>query len=141
MKRTAVIVLAALGLMSGIAAGQKLTSGEQAIFLKNGETMIGSMVEINAEKASLELKDGTSIPVRDLWLINFVDEQWNFPNERNLIETNEHYIFLKSGDVASGRIRAFAAEKREFEFESGEKFPLAFVRRIYFSKNVPRGLR
>jgi hypothetical protein len=141
MKRTAVIVLAALGLMSGIAAGQKLKSGEQAIFLKNGDTVIGSIVEINAEKASLELKDGTSLPVRDLWLINFVNEQWNFPNERNLIETNEQYIFLKSGDVTSGRITALAADKREFEFESGEKFPFVSVRRIYFSKNVPRGLR
>ena len=74
-------------------------------------------------------------------MINFADEQWNFPNERDLLETNEHYIFLKSGDVTSGRVTAFAADKREFELESGDKFPLASVRRIYFSKNVPRGLR
>jgi hypothetical protein len=79
--------------------------------------------------------------LRDLWMVNFVNEQWDFPNERNLIETNEHYIFLKSGDVTSGRVTAFAVDKREFEFESGDKFPIASVRRIYFSKNVPRGLR
>ena len=141
MKRAAVIILAALGLLSGIAFGQTLKSGEQAIFLKNGDTVTGSIVEINAEKSSLELKDGTSVPIRDLWMINFVNEQWNFPNERNLIETNEHYVFLKSGDVMSGRITAFAADKREFEFESGDKFPVGSVRRIYFAKNLPRGLR
>jgi len=141
MKKTAAIVLAALGLLCGIARGQKLRPGEQAIFLRNGDKTIGTIIEINAEKASLDLKDGTSIPLRDLWMINFTDELWNFPSERDLIETNEHYIFLKSGDVTSGRITAFAPDKREFELESGDKFPLVSVRRIYFSKSVPRGLR
>ena len=141
MKKPAALGLAVLLLACGITGGQKLKAGEQAIFLKNGDTIIGAIIQIDAEKLSLELKDGTSVPLRDLWMVNFVNEQWNFPNERNLIETNEHYVFLKSGDVTSGRISAFRAEPREFEFESGEKFPFVSVRRIYFSKIVPRGLR
>ncbi len=141
MKRAALIGLIGWILACGIAQGQKLKTGEQAIFLKSGDTVIGTIVEINAEKSSLELKDGTSVPLRDLWMINCENEQWNFPNERNLIETNEHYVFLKSGDVTSGRITVFASDKREFELESGDKFPLASVRRIYFAKNPPRGLR
>jgi hypothetical protein len=141
MKKAALIGLAGWILACGIVYGQKLKPGEQSIFLKNGDTVIGALAEINAEKASLELKDGTSIPIRDVWMINFVNEQWNFPNERNLIENNDHYVFLKSGDVTSGRITAFPADKREFEFEAGDKFPFASVRRIYFSKNVPRGMR
>ena len=140
-KKAALIGLCSLFLLGGSALGQKLKPGEQAFFLKNGDTLIGEIVEISAEKSALQLKDGTSILLRDLWMVNFADEQWNFPSERDLIETNEHYIFLKSGDVTSGRVTAFAADKREFELESGDKFPLAAVRRIYFSKNVPRGLR
>jgi hypothetical protein len=103
--------------------------------------MIGNIADISSERLVLELQDGTNIPLRDLWMINFVTEEWNFPSERNLIETNEHYVFLKSGDVASGRIVDFSGEQRVFEFETGEKFALGQVRRIYFSKNVPRGLR
>jgi hypothetical protein len=141
LRRAALIGLAAILVGAGPAFAQKLKPGEQGFFLKNGDTMIGAIVELNAEKSAFELKDGTSLPLRDVWMINFVDEQWNFPNERNLIETNEHYVFLKSGDVTSGRVTAFAVVKREFEFESGDKFPVASVRRIYFSKNVPRGLR
>jgi hypothetical protein len=141
LKRTALIGLAAMLVWAGPALAQKLKPGEQAFFLKNGDTLTGAIVEINAEKSAIELKDGTSIPLRDLWMINFANEQWNFPGERDLIETNEHYIFLKSGDVTSGRVTAFAAEKREFELEAGDKFPIASVRRIYFSKSVPRGLR
>jgi hypothetical protein len=141
LRRVVLIGLAGVLVWAGLAFAQKLKSGEQAFFLKNGDTLIGEIVEMDAEKAALQLKDGTSILLRDIWMINFADEQWNFPNERDLLETNEHYIFLKSGDVTSGRVTAFAADKREFELESGDKFPLASVRRIYFSKNVPRGLR
>ena len=141
MKRAVLGLSAGLLILGAADGGQKLRAGEQAFFLKNGDTIIGAIVEISAEKSSFELKDGTSVPLRDLWMVNFINEQWNFPGERDLLETNEHYVFLKSGDVTSGRVTAFAADKREFELESGDKFPISAVRRIYFSKSVPRGLR
>jgi hypothetical protein len=141
MKRAVLTLAAGLLILVAANGGQKLRAGEQAFFLKNGDTIIGAIVEISTEKSSFELKDGTSVPLRDLWMVNFVNEQWNFSGERDLLETNEHYVFLKSGDVTSGRVTAFAADKREFELESGDKFPIAAVRRIYFSKSVPRGLR
>jgi hypothetical protein len=141
LRRAVLIGLAGALVWAGPAFAQELKPGEQSFFLKNGDTLTGSIVELNAEKSAFELKDGTIVLLRDLWMVNFVNEQWNFPNERNLIESNEHYLFLKSGDVTSGRVTAFAADKREFELESGDKFPIAAVRRIYFSKNVPRGLR
>lgn len=141
MKKSAILAAAGLLLASGLAFGQRLRAGEQAIFLKNGDTVIGAIVDINSERLVLELKDGTNIPLRDIWMVNFVNDQWNFPQERNLIETNEHYVFLKSGDVSSGRIVDFSGEPRNFEFATGEKYPIGAVRRIYFAKAVPRGLR
>lgn len=141
MKKSVVIALLGLLIVVGTASGQRLRAGEQFIILKNGDSMIGNIADISSERLVLELKDGTNLPLRDLWMINFVTEEWNFPQERNLIETNEHYVFLKSGDVASGRIVDFSSEQRVFEFETGEKFAIGQVRRIYFSKNVPRSLR
>ena len=141
MKKSVAIALLGLLIIAGTAFGQRLRAGEQFIVLKNGDSMIGNIVDISSERLVLELKDGTNIPLRDLWMINFVTEEWDFPQERNLIETNEHYVFVKSGDVASGRIVDFSSEQRVFEFETGEKFAIGQVRRIYFSKNVPRGLR
>ena len=136
------VFLAALILWGiGPAAGQRLRPGEQAFFLKNGEQLTGRIADLNSAQLLLRLEDGTTIPLRDLWMINFDTAEWNFPQERNLIETNEHYIFMKNGDASSGRIAAFSGEPRAFEFESGEKFPISQCRRIYFSKTVPRGLR
>jgi hypothetical protein len=141
MKKAVIFGLLALALAAGVVPAQRLRAGEQAIFLKSGDEIVGSIKDISSTRLVLGLADGTEIPLRDLWMINFVNDEWNFPQERNLIETNEHYVFLKSGDVASGRIVDMSSEQRVFEFETGEKFGIGQVRRIYFSRNVPRGLR
>jgi hypothetical protein len=141
MKKTALSILFVLLTAWPAAPAQRLRAGEQAFFLKNGDTIIGGLVDFSAPRMTLALADGTEMALRDLWLINFVNEDWDFPQERNLIETSEHYVFLKSGDVASGRIVALSGDPRAFEFETGERFGLTQIRRIYFSRSVPRGLR
>jgi len=133
------IVFLLLGI--GPAASQRLREGEQTLFLKSGDKIYGKIIDLNSAQLVLELEVGTKIPLRDLWMINFVTEEWNFPQERNLLETNEQYVFQKNGNVSSGRITAFSKDQRIFEFESGEKFPMDQCRRIYFSKTVPRNLR
>lgn len=141
MKRILVFgaVLALLGL--GSSAAQRLRAGEQAIFLKSGDKVIGRIADVVPTQLVLQLEDGTGIPFRDLWMINFVGEEWNFPSEQNVLESNDHYVFMKSGDISSGQISGLSKDKRSFLFESGEIFPIAQCRRIYFSKTVPRNLR
>lgn len=141
MKRISSIAVLVGLTLAGLASAERLRPGEQAIFLKSGETIIGSIADLSSSRLVLQLKDGREIPLRGLWMINFVTDEWNFPRERNLIETPDHYIFLKNGDVTSGRIVDFSSEKREFAFESGDTFALPSIRRIYFSRSVPRGLR
>jgi len=141
MRKSIIVLAAALLWGSGPAAGQRLKPGDQVFFLKSGERITGRFADLSAAPLDFRLEDGTTIPLRDLWMINFDTAEWNFPPERNLIETNEHYVFMKNGDVSSGRITSFSTEQRAFVFESGETFPLPQCRRIYFSKTVPRGLR
>ncbi len=161
MKRVSFVLFAVLVLISPFLAGQtnppekcvlfnsipsdpswpprppQLRSGEQCIFLKSGDELIGKIVDVSSARLVLELEDGTEIPLRDLWMINFVNTQKDFPKEIEQIETPEHTVFLKNGGVSSGKIVDFSSEQRVFEFESGEKFPIGQCRRIYFSKTSP----
>jgi len=143
MRKAVLPVLLALALPAawGAVPVQRLRAGEQKLFLRNGEVIIGGIVDFSAPRMSLTMADGTEIALRDLWLINFVNEDWDFPQERNRSETGEPYIFLKSGDGASGRIVTLGGDPRSFEFETGERCALGQSRRIYFSRTVPRGLR
>ena len=123
------------------AALERLPQGTQAIFLKSGETLRGKIVDVSIPQLDLKLENGAMIPLRDVWMINFETGDWDFPAERNIIESNDHYVFLKSGDIHSGRISAYSADQKSFVFETGEYFAFAQCRRIYFAKAVPRGLR
>jgi hypothetical protein len=141
MKRVIALAAAAIVCLSGVSVGQRLRSDEAAIFFKSGNLVVDKIVEISSAGLVLKTQNNGEFPLRDLWMINFITEEWNFPNERNLIEANEHYVFLKNGDVYSGRIVNFSSDQRVFEFETGDKFPIGQIRRIYFSKNVPRTIR
>jgi len=123
------------------SAFQRLPQGTQAIFLKDGESLAGKIVDVVLPQLDFKLEDGKTIPLRDIWMINFESAEWNYPQERNVLETNDHYVFLKNGDIHSGRLSAFSSETKSLVFESGEYFPLVQCRRIYFSKTVPRGIR
>ncbi|MHB8054494.1 MAG: hypothetical protein ACYDH3_04520 [Candidatus Aminicenantales bacterium] len=141
MKKCLCFAAALLLLGTGLYAEQRLPVGAQAIFLKSGEIISGKIVDFVTPQLELKLGDGNIVAVRDVWMINFENTDWNFPDERNILETNDHYVFLKNGDISSGQIASFTAAPPAFVFETGEIFPLVQCRRIYFSKTVPRGLR
>ncbi len=141
MKKGLCFAAALILLGGGLWGGQHLPAGAQAIFLKSGDVVNGKIVDLVTPQLELKLENGTNVAIRDIWMINFENAEWNFPGERNILETNDHYIFLRSGDISSGQITSFSAETRGFVFQTGEIFPLNQCRRIYFSKTVPRSLR
>jgi len=133
--------VAAVCLAVAVSGQPGLPPGSAAIYLKTGDLIVDRIVDISSARLVLQTGRNGEFPLRELWMINFLGREWNFPGERNLLESNEHYIFLKNGDAHSGRIVGFSPEEGAFGFASGEKFPIGEVRRIYFAKTVPRGLR
>ena len=114
-----------------------LESGESAIFLKNGNKIIGEIVDISSTRLVLQLKNGEEISLSKIWMINFNNEKWNYPDERRKIEGADHYVFLKDGGLTSGRILDFSSRQHVFELDNGEKIPIGRISRIYFAKHLP----
>ncbi|MBN1938205.1 MAG: hypothetical protein JW843_01365 [Candidatus Aminicenantes bacterium] len=141
MKKVLCLAVVLLFLAAGAVSLQRMPPGTQAIFLKDGESLAGKIVDVTLPQMDFKLEEGKTIPLRDLWMINFETAEWDFPEERNVLESNDCYVFLKSGDIYSGRLSAYSAETKSFVFASGEYFPLVQCRRMYFSKTVPRNIR
>jgi hypothetical protein len=133
---SAVLLLCAIG----VSAYQALHAGEAAIYKIGGFLLVDRINDISITRHVLETAYSGKIPLQDIWMINFVDDKWNFPEERKQVTTNDHYIFMKNGAVSSGRIVDFSSARRWFEFENGQKFPIGEIQRIYFSKTLPPGL-
>jgi hypothetical protein len=140
MKRCALLAASFLLVAAAYPAGQNLRAGETAIFMKSGDLLVDRINDISSARFVLETANNGEIPLRDIWMINFVNDKWDFSEERSLLETNDHYVFLKNGSVSSGRIVDFSSDRRVFQFESGEEFPIGQIRRIYFAKTLPRSL-
>jgi len=139
-KRFVLLLTALLLGAIGASAYQALHAGEAAIYKIGGFLLVDRINDISITRHVLETEYNGQIPLQNIWMINFVDDKWNFPEERKLLTTNDHYIFMKNGAVSSGRIVDFSSVRRWFEFENGQKFPIGEVRRIYFSKTLPPGL-
>jgi len=89
----------------------------------------------------LELGDGTKIKLSSIWMINFINSKWFFPQERYKIVTSQNYFFLKDGSIISGKIIDFSSNQRFFKLKNGEKIVVDSIKRIYFSKNFPNILQ
>ena len=133
---SAVLLLCAIG----ASASQALHAGEAAIYKIGGFLTVDRINDISITRHVLETANNGNIPLQNIWMINFVDDKWNFPGERQQITTNDHYVFMKNGAVSSGRIVDFSSARRWFEFDNGQKFPIGEIRRIYFSKTLPPSL-
>jgi hypothetical protein len=127
-------LLLAAGALRGV---ENLKPGEAAIFYRNGDMIIDEVLGVSSARHVLELKTVPEISLNNLWMVNFIDTEWFHPKELELVGTNQHHIFLKNGEVYSGRIVRYGLNLACFEFESGEKFPIGQVRRIYFTRNIP----
>ncbi len=118
----------------------RLRAGEAAIYLRSGDLFVDRVTDISSTRLVLQTANSGEFQLRDVWMINFIDEGWDFPQERDQLETNEHYVFLRDGGIIAGRIVDFSSAQRVFEMRNGEKIEPARIRRIYFSRQVPAGL-
>jgi hypothetical protein len=140
MKKHASVFLLLIFAVAFVAAGiplRAMESDESAIFLKNGKKIIGEIVDISSTRLVLQLKNGEEISLSKIWMINFNNEKWNYPDERKKIEGADHYLFLKDGGITSGRIVDFSDRQHVFELDNGEKIPIGRISRIYFAKHLP----
>jgi hypothetical protein len=140
LKNFSLLAVSVFLIAAAAPAGQTLRGGDAAVFMKSGDLLVDRIDDISSARFVLETANNGEIPLRDIWMINFVNEKWDFPEERGQLETSDHYVFLKNGSVSSGRIVDFSSDRRVFQFESGEEFPIGQIRRIYFSKTLPRSL-
>jgi hypothetical protein len=140
MSKKFLLLLVGLVILVASASAQ-LRSGEAAIFFRSGDVIIDRVVDISSTRLVLQTANSGEFQLREVWMINYVNDSWDFPGERDQIETNEHYVFLKNGDVISGRVTDFSSDRLVYQLQTGDEIAPGRIRRIYFSKRVPVGLQ
>ncbi|MGD0781869.1 MAG: hypothetical protein ABSA30_03310 [Candidatus Aminicenantales bacterium] len=145
MKKTILgLVLLAAVLLTATA---QMRRGEAAIFFRDGRVIFDQVTGIVTSNLIVQTPGNGQFPMRDVWLINYEENRWDYPGERARMIAGEDAIFLRNGNAASGQIVNFLSEH-----EAGPGRPWGYklrkdgrttiyipsnISRIYYSKDVP----
>jgi len=101
-----------------------MKSGEAAIFFKSGDWIIDKVLDISSERLVLETEKSGEFPLRDIWMINFIDEGWDFPRRgtgsqpRITTSSCATRAFPRAGSSISAPTAAFSSSRAGRKFRS-----------------------
>lgn len=108
--------------------------GSSTSFIVDGRVVEDSLSYLNSRKAGFT--EGLQINTKDLWMINFENNRWDYPNERNRLAEDSDTLFMKDGEVLYGRITGFNKNNGTFTFRGMDPVHESHIKRIYFCCEV-----
>ncbi len=118
--------------LSVILLGFHLSAVQSVTFLKNGDTITDTIVDMSSQTGQVEFQRHAKIHRSRIWMINFMGSSWDFPDERQLLVSNRDTVFLRNGQRLNVNIVDFSSRRRMFEFRVGGGVHESKVKRIYF---------
>jgi hypothetical protein len=103
-------------------------------FLVTGKSIEVPLSYLNSKKTGFT--DGLQINTHDTWMINFENNQWDFPAERRQLNNRQDTIFLKDGNVLNDNVISFSEKQKTFQLSRGKPIHESQIKRIYFCCNV-----
>ncbi len=120
------ILLMTVVLTLGLNAAQSVT------FLKDGNKITDVIIDMSSQTGKIEYQNNYKVNRNQVWMINYVDANWDFPNERNQLSNNTDTIFLRDGTVLHDKIVDFSSRRWVWEFARTRAVPESQIKRIYF---------
>jgi hypothetical protein len=125
LRRSILILILFIGL------GMSLSAMRVYTFLKNGNYIHDVILDISSRTGKIDFQRTQPVFGNQVWMINFIDNQWNFPGDRRLLSHNTDTIFLRNGQRMNVTIVDFSSRQRKFEFSNGGKVHESNIARIY----------
>jgi hypothetical protein len=112
--------------------GVQLSATQTAVFFRNGTTVTDTIMDASSRTGMIDFARSGRKHASQVWMINFENNEWNFPNERNQLNGQLESIFLRDGRVIYRSIVDFSSRRYVYEFANGEKVHERNIKRIYF---------
>jgi hypothetical protein len=109
-----------------------LTAMQSVTFLKDGNKITDVIIDMSSRTGKIEYRNNHKAHRNQAWMINYVDANWDFPNERNQLSNKTDTVFLRDGTVIHDKIVDFSSRRLVWEFMKTRAVPESQVKRIYF---------
>jgi len=118
--------------LSIVLMGLNLMAGQSVTFLHNGNSITDTIIDMSSRTGHVEFRNNMKIHKSQVWMINFMDGNWDFPNERQKLSGSTDTIFLRNGQILNVKIVDFSSRRKIFQFLKGGRVHESKVSRIYF---------
>jgi sRNA-binding regulator protein Hfq len=112
--------------------GMHLAAAQSVTYLKDGRTFTGTLLDMSSRTGMVEYFGNTKIHRSNIWMINYADANWNYPDERQQLSDKADTVFLRNGKRMHVRIVDFSSRRKIYEFQGGGSVHESQVKRIYF---------
>jgi hypothetical protein len=109
-----------------------LTAAQSVTFLKDGNKITDVIIDMSSRTDKIEYRNNYKVHRNQAWMINYVNANWDFPNERNQLSNKTDTIFLRDGTVIHDKIVDFSSRRLVWEFSRTRAVPESQIKRIYF---------
>ena len=118
--------------LSVILLGFHLSAVQSVTFLKNGDTITDTIIDMSSQTGQVEFRSHGKVHRSRIWMINFMGSSWDFPDERAQLVSDRDTVFLRNGHRLNVNIVDFSSRRHMFEFRVGGGVHESKVKRIYF---------
>ena len=117
-----------------LLVGAGLGAKDPSIFLNDGTQFNSSIVDMSSRNREIEFGNQRKVAKTQVWMINFMDNNWNFPAERNQLASGMDTLFMNDGGLKPGTITDFTTRRGRgrFQLANGEYVEVSGIKRIYF---------
>jgi hypothetical protein len=114
-----------------------MTKGYSAIFPKPvNRYYVKKIVDVSRRSGRVDFSDRTRTRFTNIWLINYVDNRWNFPKERRLLSRKLDTIILRNGRYFQDLVIDFSSRRFVYEFKRHKPVHWSKIKRIYIAQRV-----
>lgn len=109
-----------------------LNAAKSVTFLKDGNRITDVIIDMSSRTGQIEYRSNHKVHRNQVWMINYVNANWDFPDERSQLSGNTDTIFLRDGTVIHDKIVDFSSRRLVWEFMRTRAVPESQIKRIYF---------
>jgi hypothetical protein len=124
--KSLLIILMMMFMMLSLDAAQSVT------FLKDGNKITNVIIDMSSQTGKIEYRNNHKVHRNKVWMINYVNANWDFPDERSQLSNKTDTVFLRDGTVIHDKIVDFSSRRWVWEFMRTKAVPESQIKRIYF---------
>ncbi len=136
MRKIIFLLILAIGCVPLTAENQTFfETGKSATFFLDGNMIIDTVDFMSSRSGRLGFINSGMFKIINIWMVNFISSEWNFPEEREELAPSMDTLFLRNGGIIRDRIDTYSTKMKVFRFDNHAPIHISDIKRIYFCCN------